>query len=155
APPRSSRPGFPGPATGTAPRRRAGPAPSGRGSGPTGGSPRGAASPLRRPSGARPPRRPRGRASSRLPGPPGLPEALLRTWEVTAASALGAAALGVAPGEPLDSTGGVDQLLLAGEEGVALGADFQPEVLLGAAGDKGLAAGTDHGDLLIIGVNLS
>src|SRR6185436_1690457 len=37
---------------------------------------------------------------------------------------------------------------------MALGTDFQAQILLGAPGHKALAAGADHGDILIIGVNL-
>src|SRR5580700_8869452 len=44
--------------------------------------------------------------------------------------------------EALDAAGGVDQLLLAGEERVAGGADFDDDVaLVGGAGLKGRSAG--------------
>ena len=46
--------------------------------------------------------------------------------------------------ELINTAAGVDQLLLAGVEGVALGADFNGDVLLGGAGlDDGTASTLD------------
>ena len=59
----------------------------------------------------------------------------------------------VAPVEAFHSSGRVDELLLASEEGVALRADLEPELLLGAAGDEGLATSTDHVDLFVPGMD--
>ena len=42
--------------------------------------------------------------------------------------------------EALDASAGIDQLLLTREERVALGADFNLQLLLGRAGGEGLAA---------------
>ena len=55
--------------------------------------------------------------------------------------------------ELVNAAAGVDQLLLAGVEGVALGADFHGDVLLGGAGlDDGAASALDGG-LLVIGMD--
>ena len=55
--------------------------------------------------------------------------------------------------ELVNTAAGVDQLLLAGVEGVALGADFHGDVLLGGAGlDDGAASALDGG-LLVIGMD--
>src|SRR5262249_23171023 len=51
----------------------------------------------------------------------------------------------VTPLEPLDTAGGVDELLLAREERVAGAADLQTDLVLGGMGLKGVAAGPDHG----------
>src|SRR5262249_48116762 len=59
----------------------------------------------------------------------------------------------VALAEPLDSAGRVDQLLLSGEEGMALAADLDPQLLLGGAGGPGLAAGAVDQDLVQLGVD--
>ena len=61
----------------------------------------------------------------------------------------------VALAEALDAAGRVDQLLLAGEEGVALAADLDPQLLLGGAGRPGLAAGAVDQDLVELGVECS
>src|SRR4051812_20017849 len=52
--------------------------------------------------------------------------------------------------EPLDAAGGVDELLLAGEERVAGRADVDVQFRLGAAGDERVAAGAMNvtGDVL-------
>jgi len=50
--------------------------------------------------------------------------------------------LAVALLEALDSTTGVDKLLLTGEEGVALVAQFHDHSGLGGLGRKGVATGT-------------
>src|SRR5437867_538892 len=59
----------------------------------------------------------------------------------------------VAPLEPFDATGGVDQLLLAGEERVALGADLETHVVLRRAGDETLPAGAGDRDNLVDGMD--
>ena len=55
--------------------------------------------------------------------------------------------------ELINTAAGVDQLLLAGVEGVALGADFNGDVLLGGAGLDDVAAGASDGGLLVIGMD--
>ena len=55
--------------------------------------------------------------------------------------------------ELVNAAAGVNELLLAGVEGVALGADFNDDVLLGAAGFDDLAASAADGGLLIVGVD--
>ena len=58
--------------------------------------------------------------------------------------------LGILAAEALDAAGGVDQLLLAGKEGVAGGADFHADVaLVGGTGHKGVAAGTVHAGFVV------
>src|SRR5881296_2758003 len=59
----------------------------------------------------------------------------------------------VAPLEPFDATRGVDQLLLAGEERVALGADLETHVVLRRTGGDGLAARAGDVDDLVHGVD--
>ena len=59
----------------------------------------------------------------------------------------------VLPVELINAAAGVDQLLLAGVEGVALGADLNRDVLLGGAGLYDGAAGASDGGLLIIGMD--
>ena len=55
--------------------------------------------------------------------------------------------------ELIDASAGVNELLLAGVEGVALGADFNGDVLAGAARLDDLAAGAADSRLLIIGMD--
>ena len=55
--------------------------------------------------------------------------------------------------ELVNAAAGVDQLLLAGVEGVALGADFHGDVLLGGAGLDDSAASALDGGLLVIGMD--
>ena len=55
--------------------------------------------------------------------------------------------------EAADTSAGVDDLLLTGQEGVALGAHFHADVLFGGAGGIDGAAGTANGGLLVIGMN--
>ena len=57
--------------------------------------------------------------------------------------------------EFIHAAAGVDQLLLAGVEGVALGADFNGDVLLGGAGLDHIAAGAADRGGLIVGMNAS
>ena len=55
--------------------------------------------------------------------------------------------------ELINTAAGVDQLLLAGVEGVAVGADLNGDVLLGGTGlDDGAASASDGG-LLILGMD--
>jgi len=63
--------------------------------------------------------------------------------------------VGVLLGEALDAAGGVNQLLLAGEEGVAIGADFDVQLfaLDGRASLEIMAAGAVHRDGVIVGVD--
>ena len=55
--------------------------------------------------------------------------------------------------EAVDTAAGVNQLLLAGKERVALGADFNAQLLLGGAGHEGIAAHAGDGRLLILRVD--
>ena len=52
--------------------------------------------------------------------------------------------------EPINASTGVNQLLLAGIERVALGADFNTDLLLGGAGGEGVAASATDGGLLVL-----
>jgi hypothetical protein len=61
---------------------------------------------------------------------------------------------GVAALEALHAAGGVDQLLLAGEERVAVVADLQPQLVLGRLRLEGVAAGTDGGHRVQLGVDV-
>jgi hypothetical protein len=68
--------------------------------------------------------------------------------------------LGVGRGElaaeAIDTAGRVDELLLAGEEGVAGGADFENDsALVGATRLEGGAAGALDGGVFVNGVNSS
>ena len=61
---------------------------------------------------------------------------------------------GVLAAEALDASGGINQLLLAGEEGVAGGADFEDDVsLVGGAGLEVVAAGAADVGLLVLRVD--
>jgi len=63
---------------------------------------------------------------------------------------LAGVALGVLAAEALDATGGVHELLFAGEEGVAGGADFDADVaLVGGTGHKCVAAGAVHAGFVV------
>ena len=55
--------------------------------------------------------------------------------------------------ELINAAAGVNELLLAGVEGVALGADFNSDVLLGAAGSDNFAASAADGGLFVLGVD--
>ncbi len=63
--------------------------------------------------------------------------------------------VGVLLGEALDAAGGVNELLLAGEEGMAIRADFdvKPVALDGRASGEIVAAGAVHRYGVIVGVN--
>ena len=71
-------------------------------------------------------------------------------------SLAGALALAVALVEALDAAAGVDQLLLAGEERVALIAELDVQLTrLGGARRERVAARAAHGGLAVGGVNVS
>ena len=55
--------------------------------------------------------------------------------------------------ETINTSTGVNQLLLAGIERVALGADFNADVLLGGAGRKDVATGTANRSLFVLGMD--
>jgi hypothetical protein len=63
--------------------------------------------------------------------------------------------VGVLLSEALDAAGGVNELLFAGEEGMAVRADFnvQPVALDGRASGEIMAAGAVHRYGVIVGVN--
>jgi hypothetical protein len=62
--------------------------------------------------------------------------------------------LGVLAAEALDAAGGIHQLLLSGEEWMAVGADFNADVaLMGRTGCKGVTARTVHTYFVIIRMN--
>ena len=66
----------------------------------------------------------------------------------------GSIALGVLAAEALYAAGGVHELLLAGKERVAGGADFHADVaLVGGASSKCVTAGAVHADLTVAGMN--
>ena len=60
------------------------------------------------------------------------------------------ARLGEAALEALDAATGIDQLLLAGVEGMALAADFDVDLRLGVTGVDHVAAGTSDGAVHIV-----
>ena len=55
--------------------------------------------------------------------------------------------------EAADTATGVHHLLLAGEEGVALGANLHADILLGGASLDHIPAGAGDGGVLVIGMN--
>ena len=55
--------------------------------------------------------------------------------------------------EAADTATGVHHLLLAGEEGVTLGADFNTDILLGRARRDHVATGAGDGSLLVVGMD--
>ena len=55
--------------------------------------------------------------------------------------------------ETINTSTGVNQLLLAGIERVALGADLNTDVLLGRTSSKDIATGTANGGLFVIGMD--
>ena len=61
----------------------------------------------------------------------------------------------VFPGEALNAASGVDQLLLTGEEGMAVRADFHAQHIAfdGRARLEGVAAGAVHCNGMIVGMN--
>ena len=54
--------------------------------------------------------------------------------------------------ETINTSTGVNQLLLAGIERVALGADFNSNVLLGGTSSKDIAASAADGSLIVLGM---
>ena len=52
--------------------------------------------------------------------------------------------------ETVNTSTGINQLLLAGVERVALGADFNSDVLLGGAGGKSIATSTANRSLFVL-----
>jgi len=52
--------------------------------------------------------------------------------------------------ETVDTSTGINQLLLAGIERVALGADFNSDILLGGASGKGVATSTANCSLFVL-----
>src|SRR5581483_8654107 len=64
------------------------------------------------------------------------------------------ASLGVLAAEALDAARGIQKFLLAGEERMAVGADFYVDVApMGGAGSERMAACALHANLVIIGMN--
>ena len=55
--------------------------------------------------------------------------------------------------EAINTSTGVNQLLLAGIERVALGADLNANVLLGRTGSKDIAASAADGGLFVVGMD--
>ena len=55
--------------------------------------------------------------------------------------------------ETVNTSTGVNQLLLAGIERVALGADFNSDVLLGGAGGKSIATSATNRSLFVVGMD--
>ena len=55
--------------------------------------------------------------------------------------------------EAVHTAAGIVQLLLTGEERMALGTNFHADVLLGRAGRDHITAGTGDGGLLVIGMD--
>ena len=55
--------------------------------------------------------------------------------------------------EAINTSTGVNQLLLAGIERVALGADLNTNVLLGGASGKDIATSAANGGLFVIGMD--
>lgn len=56
--------------------------------------------------------------------------------------------------EFFNPAGCVDNLLHAGEEGMAVGANVNPDIFLGGAGFKLSAAGASGCDFVILGMNI-
>ena len=56
--------------------------------------------------------------------------------------------------EAIDATAGVNQLLLAREERMAFGADFNADVLFGRTGFNHFAASTRNSGLLVVGMDI-
>ena len=55
--------------------------------------------------------------------------------------------------ETVNTSTSIDQLLLAGIERVALGADFNTDVLLGGTGRKDVATSTADRSLFVVGMD--
>ena len=79
---------------------------------------------------------------------------LIRGTELLCSASLADFGGGVFPAEALDASGGVDQLLLACEKRMALGADLNVDVsLVGRTGYEVRAAGAHDANLAIFWVN--
>ena len=61
--------------------------------------------------------------------------------------------LGVLTTKSLHSTGGIDKFLFAGEEGMALGADFHVDDFVGRARGEFIPAGTGNRQLVVLRMN--
>jgi len=62
--------------------------------------------------------------------------------------------LRVLAAEALHAAGGVQQLLFAGKEGMAIGADFYVNIaLMGGAGDETMSTRALHPDFVVCGMN--
>ena len=77
-----------------------------------------------------------------------LPSAVYKTLMQLLASLVGVAAL-----KALNTSAGVNQLLLAGVEGMALAANFNVDLRLGIAGMDHVAACAGNGAIHIVGMN--
>jgi hypothetical protein len=55
--------------------------------------------------------------------------------------------------EPLDTTGGVNQFLFAGEKGMACGAYLRGDLLFGGTAAECVAAQTFDRDIIVLGMN--
>jgi len=67
---------------------------------------------------------------------------------------LGGVRLRIFAAEPLDATGGVDHLLLAGEKRMAVGADFHADIaLVRGTGLESMTTGALHTDRFVMGMN--
>jgi hypothetical protein len=55
--------------------------------------------------------------------------------------------------ELINSAAGIQELLLAGEERMAAGANFDAQLFLGRASFKGVAAGAGHLSYIVLGLN--
>ena len=55
--------------------------------------------------------------------------------------------------ELINASACINKLLLAGEEGMALGTNFHADILLGGAGLDHVTAGTGDGGLLVVGMD--
>ena len=60
----------------------------------------------------------------------------------------------IALGELLDAACRVEQLLLAGKERMAIGADFHMDIGLGRAGKYGIAARAENRTLAVLGMGI-
>lgn len=55
--------------------------------------------------------------------------------------------------ELINSAAGIQELLLAGEERMAAGANFDAQLFLGRSSFKGVAAGAGHLSYIVLGLN--
>jgi len=81
---------------------------------------------------------------------------LLGCFDLSCGFGLGCVSRGELAAEAVDAAGSVYELLLAGEERVASGADFDDDVaFVSGAGFEGVPAGALHGDFVVGGMNSS